>query len=80
MKAEEQSETLVKCFRAVFGDLPDAAIQSATTETLLSWDSIAAVTLLNVIEEEFKIEIDYDQLPQFSSFDAILKYISTARR
>ena len=44
---------LVGCFQAVFPDLADADIRKASQETMDQWDSVAAITLVNVIEEEF---------------------------
>ena len=40
-----------------------------------AWDSIAAITLVNVIEEEFQIQIDFDLLGELDSFERIEKYI-----
>jgi len=50
---DEQNKRLLTCFRTVFGELPDAEILNATTSTLAAWDSVASITLVNVIEEEF---------------------------
>jgi acyl carrier protein len=40
-----------------------------------SWDSIAAVTLANVIEEEFAIQFDFERIEELDSFDRILAYV-----
>ena len=56
------------CFRVVFPDLPEAEIPSASQETVAAWDSVAAITLLNVVEEEFGVEMDLDELADLDSF------------
>lgn len=75
---DEQTKRLLTCFRTVFGELPDAEIQAATTSTLAAWDSVASITLVNVIEEEFQIQLDYDAIPEMTSYEAVAKYVSAA--
>ena len=41
---------LVSCFQIVFPDLPESDIGSASQESVVQWDSIAEITLMNVIE------------------------------
>lgn len=66
---------LIGCFQTVFPDLKEADIVSATQATVPAWDSIAAITLVNVIEEEFHVSIDFDLLGELDSFQRILKHI-----
>lgn len=66
---------LVNCFRLVFPDLPETQLVSASQESVAQWDSIAAITLVNVIEEEFQTTIDFDQLADLDSFPRILQYL-----
>ena len=66
---------LVSCFQTVFPDLPEESIPSATQATVPAWDSIAAITLVNVIEEEFQLQMDFDLLAELDSFPRILKYL-----
>jgi acyl carrier protein len=47
---------LSKCFAAVFPELTPAEILAATPATVKSWDSVATLNLLTVVEEEFAIE------------------------
>ena len=69
---------LVKCFHAVFPNLSEAELVSATQDSNEAWDSIAAVTLANVIEEEFSIEMDFERLAELNSFDRMLAFIQEA--
>jgi len=68
-------QRLIGCFQTVFPDLPEAAIPSATQATVPAWDSIAAITLVNVIEDEFQFQMDFDLLGELDSFQRILTYI-----
>jgi acyl carrier protein len=70
-------DRLVKCFEVVFPDLKDEAIPVASQATVSTWDSIAAITLVNVIEDEFQFQMDFDLLPELNSFASILTYVET---
>ena len=69
-------EKLLKCFSAVFPELSPAAIESATIENTSGWDSIAQVTLLTLIGEEFAIEVDFDR---FSSAVSFAEFVAAMR-
>jgi len=66
---------LVKCFQTVFPDLREAEIPSASQASVSAWDSVAAITLVNVVEDEFGIQMDFDLLPELDSFDRVLEYL-----
>jgi acyl carrier protein len=40
------------------------------------WDSVATVTLMSVIEEEFEIEIDPENIATLLSFDSALSHVT----
>lgn len=63
---------LLKCFSAVFPDLPNDDIPTASLSSVEAWDSVATVTLLTVMEEEFGIQFEPDDLDHMISFDSIL--------
>jgi len=63
-------QRLMKCFALVFPELSPAAIEQASYSTVAKWDSVAAITLLTVIEEEFGAAIDLELLPELNSFAA----------
>lgn len=65
------------CFRTVFSDLPDPSIGTASHATVQAWDSVATITLINVIEDEFGIEFDLDNAAEFDSFDRFLVYVQS---
>jgi acyl carrier protein len=66
---------LVECFRIVFPDLKEKDIPTASQATVAEWDSVAAITLVNVIEEQFEIEMDLDDVADLDSFDKVLAYL-----
>jgi acyl carrier protein len=69
---------LVKCFAAVFPALPAADIPAASTETVGEWDSLASLTLIMTLEEEFGLEIDPEELEHLVSFEVILEHLQHA--
>jgi acyl carrier protein len=58
-------------FRAVFPDLPETQISQASQASVAAWDSVATITLVNVIQEEFGIELDLDRLEDLDSFSSV---------
>lgn len=71
---------LVKCFAAVFAELGEEEVPLASSATVGSWDSLASITLVSVIEEEFLIEIDPEDLEQLVSFELVLDYLQNEKR
>ena len=69
---DERFERLVNCFKKVFPKMNRADIPSATQESTAAWDSIAQVTLISLIGEEFGIDPDFEEFEQATSFASIL--------
>jgi len=44
-----------------------------------AWDSSAVITLVNVIEDEFGIQVDFDLLADLDSFDRFHEYLRKKR-
>ena len=72
---DNNKERLAACFSTVFPDLAPEEIPLASMASVGKWDSLAAITLLTVIEEEFFLQIPPEDLEQFASFDLILDYL-----
>ncbi|MGO9467600.1 MAG: acyl carrier protein [Isosphaeraceae bacterium] len=68
---------LIQCFSAVFPDLGENEIPQADRERLANWDSLANFSLISVIEEEFGIQIDADDVDRFVSFGSVLEYLQS---
>jgi acyl carrier protein len=69
---------LSRCFAAVFPDVSDGQITSASLDTVKGWDSVAAATLVTTVEEEFGIEIDGEAVGNLTSFQEMLEYLRRA--
>jgi len=76
---DETAERLAKCFSAVFPALAPEAIPAASSASLESWDSVANITLVSLVEEEFGAEIDVDEIEDPVSFSALLEYLREQR-
>ena len=72
---DETRQRLTNCFQIVFPDLPQEAIATASTATVTAWDSVAAITMMSVIEDEFGFELDLDDLAELDSFEKLYSYL-----
>jgi acyl carrier protein len=72
---DEIRSRLVQCFSAVFPDLDEKEIFLSNISSVASWDSVASLTLLALIEEEFQLQLDPNELEHLISFELILDYL-----
>ncbi len=70
---------LARCFKAIFPDLSDDQLQNATPVSVGTWDSIATVNLLALIEEEFEVQVHLGE-PSAASFEGILDALRKERK
>jgi acyl carrier protein len=68
-------QRLEKIFETVFPDLPQDRIATASQDSVENWDSVAAITLMNLIEEEFGFQMDLDDVGDLTSFPKLLEYL-----
>lgn len=66
---------LVNCFKAVFPNLTDEEVMRASITSVSEWDSIAAISLVVVLEEEFGTEISPDEIENLISFQLVQNYL-----
>jgi acyl carrier protein len=71
----ELESRLINCFATAFPELDPPEIPSVSMGSLASWDSLAGITLLSLIEEEFGITISPDDAAALVSFELILDYV-----
>jgi len=64
---------LQKCFLTVFPQLNTETVRDASVESLSAWDSVAHITLLTVVGEEFGTDIDFEEFAGASSFADVLE-------
>jgi acyl carrier protein len=72
---DNTEERLIKIFEAVFPGLTKEQIRAASQDAVSNWDSIAAVTLINLMDEEFGVTIDFERVADLTSFSEILGYM-----
>ena len=64
------------CFCALFPNRSREELLSASRELIPEWDSLAGVTLLILLQQEFHIDIDLTELEHFNSVQAVLDYVA----
>lgn len=69
--ADSLHDRLVDCFAAVFPKVPPGELDSLSVARCAEWDSLASVTLMAVLEQEFGNPISPDDLEMFQSFDLV---------
>lgn len=72
----DMEQRLIKCFSAVFPELSSDDIVKASSNTTGVWDSLTAVTLVAVIEEEFGIQLEPSGTLEDMSFENLLARIA----
>lgn len=72
---DSREARLIRCFQIVFPHLQDKEIITASASSVKAWDSLATVTLIGVIEEEFGIQLDLDNVEEMVSFEGFLKHL-----
>jgi len=71
----ELYDRLVRCFSSVFPALTDTDICAADVALLMNTDSLAGVTLVSLIDEEFGVEMDLEDLSGLGTFEAIHEFL-----
>lgn len=68
---------LTACFAAVFPGLAAGEIPFASPASVGSWDSLATISLITVVEEEFGVQFPPEDLESLGSFELILDYLES---
>jgi len=66
-------DKLGRCFALTFPKLDPSQYATASPQNLSEWDSIAQVTLLTLISEEFGRELDFEEFEGATSFEALVR-------
>lgn len=72
-----QDERLQECFSNVFPNLSSEEILRASSASVATWDSLATVTLVSLIEEEFGVTISPDEYEYIVSFDLAMECLKS---
>jgi acyl carrier protein len=73
-------DRLIKCFATVFPELSPEEIVKTTADCAANQDSLSAVTLLAVVQEEFGLDLEVDDMENLVSFKAMLERVNEAIR
>lgn len=68
---------LTECFNAVFPSLTSEEIQRANSLSIPEWDSMATVTLVALVSEEFGVEMAPEDYNLATSFALLRDYVTT---
>ena len=71
----DHDDRLVRCFASVFPNLSEQEIRSSNVEPLFDIDSLAGVTFVTLIDQEFGVNVELSDLLELKSFDAISQYL-----
>jgi acyl carrier protein len=70
---------LLACFQAVFPEQDEKAMVGLSQAMHSGWDSLASVTLVRLVEEQFGVQMDLFDLEELDSFAAMEKYIRNSQ-
>jgi len=71
-------QRLLSCFQAMFPDLKESELQRASVYTLANWDSVATLNLVALVEEEFGVRLEPEEIEDLSSFELYLARLKDA--
>lgn len=71
---------VANCFSNVFPDLAPGDIPRASQAALAQWDSVAHVTLLSAVAEEFQLDLDEEAFESLTSYLLIVDFVESKRR
>jgi acyl carrier protein len=68
-------DRLARCFATLFPDLNQPEIRRASIDSVAGWDSVATVTLINLVEEEFGVQVGLEDVEELLSFEEFRAYL-----
>jgi acyl carrier protein len=71
IQQQQINQRLDRCFSLAFPQMDPLRRPTASVDNTGNWDSVAQVTLLTLIGEEFGIEIDFEEFEGATSFEAL---------
>lgn len=70
-------DSLVRCVLSVFPTLTKEEARTAKIELLIEADSLAAVTLVALIDEQFGVDIALEDLLTLGSIEALQHFLTS---
>ena len=71
----DQDDRMVRCFASSFPTMSEEEIRASDFVRLFDIDSLAGVTLVTLIDQEFGISVDVSDLLALGSFEAISQFV-----
>ena len=71
----DQDDRLVRCFASVFPTLSEEEIRASNVVPLFDLDSLAGVTFVTLIDQEFGVNVELPDLLEMGSFEAISQFL-----
>lgn len=72
---DELDNHLVRCISSIFPNLTEEDIRTSDASQLMAVDSLSAVTLVALIDEEFGVSLDLEGLLNLGSFHALREHL-----
>ena len=66
------NQRVARCFSNVFPNIRQEEIPRASTASLAAWDSVAHVTLLSSVAEEFGLDFEVEDFEELVSYPLIV--------
>lgn len=79
MSDAETRRRLLICFLAVFPSVCDSELATSSANTVTEWDSIAQVTLMSLVEEEFAISVPENQFGELTCFASLVAFLESVK-
>ncbi len=71
----DTKEKVARCFSNVFPDIQQDEIPRASQASIAAWDSVAHITLLASIAEEFGLDFEFEEFEALVSYASIVDYL-----
>jgi acyl carrier protein len=68
-------QRVAQCFLNVFEDVKEKDLSRASQASIPQWDSVAQVTLLSAVAEEFGLELDDESFEALTSYALIVDFV-----
>jgi acyl carrier protein len=69
------SDRLSKIFREIFGDLSEEELRTLSYGNYAKWDSFNHLRLISKIQNDYDLNLSFNQMKQMNSFVSISDFI-----
>ena len=71
----ESTKKYAQCFLEMFG-ISEEQLETLEYQSIQAWDSVGHMNLMGVLEEEFEVEMEIDDIVDFSSYKKGMQILS----